>query len=88
MTKNKTLNDKQTALINALKTATDGLTLAEASAIAGVEIRPGSVNPLVGKYIEKCGTKEIVVTTKRTVNVYRLMDGTTVEVADTASNAQ
>ena len=88
MTKNKTLNDKQTALINALKTATDGLTLAEASAIAGVEIRPGSVNPLVGKYIEKCGTKEIVVTTKRTVNVYRLMDGTTVEIADTAANAQ
>ena len=56
MTKNKTLNEKQTALINALKTTTDGLTLAEASAIAGVEIRPGSVNPLVGKYIEKCGT--------------------------------
>lgn len=88
MTKNKTLNEKQTALINALKTTTDGLTLAEASAIAGVEIRPGSVNPLVGKYIEKCGTKEIVVTTKRTVNVYRLMDGTTVEVADTATDAQ
>lgn len=88
MTKNKTLNEKQTALINALKTTTDGLTLAEASAIAGVEIRPGSVNPLVGKYIEKCGTKEIVVTTKRTVNVYRLKDGTTVEVADTAADAQ
>lgn len=88
MTKNKTLNEKQTALINALKTTTDGLTLAEASAIAGVEIRPGSVNPLVGKYIEKCGTKEIVVTTKRTVNVYRLKDSTTVEVADTATDAQ
>ena len=88
MTKNKTLNEKQTALINALKTTTDGLTLAEASAIAGVEIRPGSVNPLEGKYIEKCGTKEIVVTTKRTVNVYRLKDGTTVEVADTATDAQ
>lgn len=88
MTKNKTLNEKQTALINALKTTTDGLTLAEASAIAGVEIRPGSVNPLVGKYIEKCGTKEIVVTTKRTVNVYRLKDGTTIEVTDTATDAQ
>lgn len=88
MTKNKTLNDKQTALINALKTTTDGLTLAEASAIAGVEIRPGSVNPLVGKYIEKVGTKEIVVTTKRTVNVYRLIDGTTVEIADNATDAQ
>ena len=88
MTKNKPLNEKQTALINALKTTTDGLTLAEASAIACVEIRPGSVNPLVGKYIEKCGTKEIVVTTKRTVNVYRLKDGTTVEVADTATDAQ
>ena len=88
MTKNKTLNEKQTALINALKTTTDGLTLAEASAIAGVEIRPGSVNPLVGKYIEKCGTKEIVVTTKRTVNVYRLKDGTTVEAADTTTDAQ
>ena len=88
MTKNKPLNEKQTALINALKTTTDGLTLAEASAIAGVEIRPGSVNPLVGKYIEKCGTKEIVVTTKRTVNVYRLKDGTTVEVSNTATDAQ
>ena len=85
---NKPHNEKQTALINALKTTTEGLTLAEASAIAGVEIRPGSVNPLIGKYIEKAGTKEITVTTKRTVNVYRLKDGSTIEIADTAENAQ
>ena len=85
---NKPLNEKQTALINALKTTTDSLTLAEASAIAGVEIRPGSVNPLIGKYIEKAGTKEITVTTKRTVNIYRLKDGSTIEIADTAKNAQ
>ena len=85
---NKPLNEKQTALINALKTTTDGLTLAEASAIAGIEIRPGSVNPLIGKYIEKAGTKEIIVTTKRTVNVYRLKDGSTIEIAETAENAQ
>ena len=85
---NKPLNEKQTALINALKTTTEGLTLAEASAIAGVEIRPGSVNPLIGKYIEKAGTKEIIVTTKRTVNVYRLKDGSTIEIAETAKNAQ
>ena len=85
---NKPLNEKQTALINALKTTTDGLTLAEASAIAGVEIRPGSVNPLIGKYIEKAGTKEITVTTKRAVNVYRLKDGSTIEITDTAENAQ
>ena len=85
---NKPLNEKQTALINALKTTTEGLTLAEASAIAGVEIRPGSVNPLIGKYIEKAGTEEIIVTTKRTVNVYRLKDGSTIEVAETAENAQ
>ena len=85
---NKPLNEKQTALINALKTTTEGLTLAEASAIAGVEIRPGSVNPLIGKYIEKAGTKEITVTTKRTVNVYRLKDGSTSEIAETAENAQ
>ena len=85
---NKPLNEKQTALINALKTTTEGLTLAEASAIAGVEIRPGSVNPLIGKYIEKAGTKEIAVTTKRTVNVYRLKDGSTIEITDTAENAQ
>lgn len=85
---NKPLNEKQTALINALKTTTGGLTLAEASAIAGVEIRPGSVNPLIGKYIEKAGTKEITVTTKRTVNIYRLKDGSTIEIADTAENAQ
>ena len=84
----KPLHEKQTALINALKTTTEGLTLAEASAIAGVEIRPGSVNPLIGKYIEKAGTKEIIVTTKRTVNVYRLKDGSTIEIADTAENAQ
>ena len=84
----KPLNEKQNALINALKTTTDGLTLAEASAIAGVEIRPGSVNPLIGKYIEKAGTKEITVTTKRTVNIYRLKDGSTIEIADTAENAQ
>lgn len=85
---NKPLNEKQTALINALKTTTEGLTLAEASAIAGVEIRPGSVNPLIGKYIEKAGTKEITVTTKRTVSIYRLKDGSTIEIADTAENAQ
>ena len=85
---NKPLNEKQTALINALKTTTEGLTLAEASAIAGVEIRPGSVNPLIGKYIEKAGTKEIIVTTKRTVNVYRLKDGSTIEIAEAAENAQ
>ena len=85
---NKPLNEKQTALINALKTTTEGLTLAEASAIAGVEIRPGSINPLIGKYIEKAGTKEITVTTKRTVNVYRLKDGSTIEIANTAENAQ
>ena len=85
---NKPLNEKQTALINALKTTTEGLTLAEASAIAGVEIRPGSVNPLIGKYIEKAGTKEITVTTKRTVNVYRLKDGSTIEIGETAENAQ
>ena len=85
---NKPLNEKQTALINALKTTTEGLTLAEASAIAGVEIRPGSVNPLIGKYIEKAGTKEITVTTKRTVNVYRLKDDSTIEIAETAENAQ
>lgn len=85
---NKPLNEKQTALINALKTTTEGLTLAEASAIAGVEIRPGSVNPLIGKYIEKAGTKEITVTTKRTVNIYRLKDSSTIEIADTAENAQ
>ena len=85
---NKPLNEKQTALINALKTTTEGLTLAEASAIAGVEIRPGSVNPLIGKYIEKAGTKEITVTTKRTVNIYRLKDGSTIEIADSAENAQ
>ena len=85
---NKPLNEKQTALINALKTTTEGLTLAEASAIAGVQIRPGSVNPLIGKYIEKAGTKEITVTTKRTVNVYRLKDGSTIEIAETAENAQ
>ena len=70
----KQLNDTQKLFIETLKANPDGLTLAEASANAGTEFKSGSVNALVNNHhlVEVVGTKEILVTTKRKVNVYRL----------------
>lgn len=70
----KQLNDTQKLFIETLKANPDGLTLAEASADAGTEFKSGSVNALVNNHhlVEVVGTKEILVTTKRKVNVYRL----------------
>ena len=68
----KKLNEKQTAFLKVLEGQTEGLTLAEASNLAQTEFKSGSVNPLVGNLVEVVGTKEVLVTTKRKVNVYRL----------------
>ena len=70
----KQLNDTQKLFIQTLKVNPDGLTLAEASASAGMEFKSGSINALVNNHhlVEVVGTKEIVVKTKRKVNVYRL----------------
>lgn len=68
----KKLNEKQTAFLKALEGQTEGLTLAEASNLAQTEFKSGSINPLVGNLVEVVGTKEVLVTTKRKVNVYRL----------------
>lgn len=78
----KQLNEKQTAFLKALEGQTEGLTLAEASKLAQTEFKSGSVNPLVGHYVEVAGTKEVLVTTKRKVNVYRLKAQTEAEQAN------
>lgn len=79
----KPLNEKQTAFINALK-ETEGLTLAEASKRAGVEIKSGSINTLVKKgLVTTIGDREIVVKAKRKVKVFAIAAAPT---ADTKLN--
>lgn len=69
----KPLNEKQIAFVKALETSTDGLTLAEASAVAGTEIKSGSINVLVKKgTVTIVGEREIVVKAKRKVKVFAL----------------
>lgn len=71
-TKTNTLNEKQTAFLNALK-ETEGLTLAEASEKAGVEIKSGSINTLIKKgMVVIVGDREIVVKAKRKVKVFAI----------------
>lgn len=68
----KPLNDKQVAFVKALKD-TEGLTLAEASEKAGLDIKSGSINTLVKKGIVAIvGEREIVVKAKRKVKVFAL----------------
>ena len=60
------------ALIDTLKNSPEPLTLAEASAIAGVEFKTGHLSS--GRsdgLIEACGEKEITVSTKKSVKTYR-----------------
>ena len=72
----KQLNEKQTG-------QTEGLPLAEASKLAQMEFKSGSVNTLVGgNFVEVVGTREVLVTTKRKVNVYRLKAQTEAEQAN------
>ena len=60
------------ALIDTLKNSPEPLTLAEASAIAGVEFKTGHLSS--GRsdgLIEAFGEKEITVSTKKSVKTYR-----------------
>lgn len=79
-------NEKQQLFLKVLGEA-DGkaLTLAEASSLAGVEIKSGTINTLIGKGMVatedvsyKCNlvrqdTGEIVGSTQKTVKAYRLV---------------
>ena len=77
--KAKPLNEKQSAFVNALK-ETEGLTLAEASAKAGVEIKSGSINTLVKKgLVTIVGDREIVVKAKRKIKVFAIATAPTAD---------
>lgn len=79
-------NEKQQLFLKVLGEA-DGkaLTLAEASSVAGVEIKSGSINTLIAKgmvatedvsyecNLVRKDTGEIVGSTKKTVKAYRLV---------------
>ena len=79
-------NEKQQLFLKVLGEADGkGLTLAEVSAIAGVEIKSGSINTLIGKgmvatedvsyecNIVRKDNGEIVGSTKKTVKAYKLV---------------
>lgn len=73
MTKTKTLNAKQLAVINALRTADKAMTLAEISAVIGEDVKSGTTNTLVASgYIVKAGKVEVEKLVKSKVNVYGL----------------
>lgn len=73
MTKTKTLNAKQLAVINTLRTANKAMTLAEISAVIGEDVKSGTTNTLVASgYIEKAGKVEVKKIVKSKVNVYGL----------------
>lgn len=79
-------NEKQQLFLKVLGEADGkGLTLAEVSAIAGVEIKSGSINTLIGKgmvatedvsyecNIVRKDNGEIVGSTRKTVKAYKLV---------------
>lgn len=79
-------NEKQTTFLKVLGEADGkGLTLAEVSAIAGVEIKSGSINTLISKGmvatedveyecdIVRKDTREVVGSTRKKVKAYRLV---------------
>ena len=79
-------NEKQQLFLKVLGEADGkGLTLAEVSAIAGVEIKSGSINALIGKgmvatedvsydcNIVRKDNGEIVGSTKKNVKAYKLV---------------
>jgi hypothetical protein len=70
--KERVYSNEAKLLIDTLKNANEPLTLAEASAIAGVEFKTGHLSS--GRsdgLIEACGEKEIEVSVKKSVKTYR-----------------
>lgn len=83
MAKEKIFTKNDVAIVNALKVAPEGLTLAEISAATGLEIKPGHV---VGAFkkglIEVIGEREVERAGKRKVATYKLV------TADALTNAE
>lgn len=76
-------NEKQRAFLDALRSAGKPITLAEASEIAGIDFKPGTVTPLVNKnmvasedvsfdclIVRADDTEKVVGKTKKTVKAY------------------
>ena len=76
MAKEIKLNERQVAVINALKASDKALTLAEISGIVGFEVKSGTTNTLVKNGIIKVVGKRTVVCEycghKHTVNEYTI----------------
>lgn len=78
-------NEKQTAFLGVLKDSDHAVTLAEASEIAGIDFKPGTITPLVSKgmvttedvsfdclIVRADDTAKVVGKTKKTVKAYSL----------------
>ena len=78
MEKKTQMNERQIAVINALKASDKALTLAELSGIVGFEVKSGTTNTLVKRGILKVvGERTIVCATcghKHTVKEYTIGD--------------
>ena len=76
MEKKTQMNERQTAVINALKASDKALTLAEISGIVGFEVKSGTTNTLVKNGIIKVVGKRTVVCEccghEHTVNEYTI----------------
>ena len=76
MEKKTQMNERQIAVINALKASDKALTLAEISGIVGFEVKSGTTNALVKNDIIKVVGKRTVVCEycghKHTVNEYTI----------------
>lgn len=81
-------NEKQTAFLGVLKDSDHAVTLAEASEIAGIDFKPGTITPLVSKgmvstedvsfdclIVRADDTEKVVGRTKKTVKAYSLVGG-------------
>lgn len=78
---NYTANDR--AIVDALKNAPEGLTLAGLCAATGLELKPGHLVHAMGKgLIEAIGDVEIVKPAKRKVNTYNFVSGDFLSNAD------
>ena len=78
MEKKTQMNERQVAVIKALKASDKALTLAEISGIVGFEVKSGTTNTLVKNGIIKVVGKRTVVCEycghKHTVNEYTIGD--------------
>ena len=81
-----TMNEKRTAVIEALKNATTPMTLAEIANKAGVEVKTGTTNAMVkAGLIKVAGEREIICPAcghKHTVKEYTIGDLTAIEKSE------